>query len=413
MAAQVSKTRYSFQITRFFKILLVGVLFYLITFLLLPRIRPAPLTITEEDISFEQHTLNLSHNFLPISSADQLCASHSLTSYQHRYKKRKIYDLFMMNSELDWLEIRLNEMNSEVDYFVILEAPTTFTDLTKNMTFQENRSKFSAFENKIIYHILTDAPVPLSPDSLPGSKEYEENAWIQEKFQRDAMFTQVFPKLTNEQKPQEGDVILVSDIDEVIRPASLQVLRNCNFPVILTLRSQFYYYSFQFRHRGTQWAHPQATFYQGLENTIKPHSLRSKHGGHVVVDERDNKSVGDLWNAAWHCSSCFSTIKEMRRKMESFSHTNLNEGKFRMTGRIVDRVGRGKDLWDRFGQVCQGLCFWFWDGCFGEMSFDAWRLKSLKPVQKFQAKPLKIHPATRRVIELTNSSTVVQKNRQQ
>lgn len=71
-----------------------------------------------------------------------------------------------------------------------------------------------------------------------------------------------------------------------------------------------------------------------------------------MVDEQNSNNVGDLWNAAWHCSSCFSTIKEMRRKMESFSHTNLNKGEFRMTDRIVDRVGRGKDLWDRFGQVC-------------------------------------------------------------
>ncbi|TEY37141.1 hypothetical protein BOTCAL_0531g00040 [Botryotinia calthae] len=352
MAIQLSNSRYFLQnqTTRIFKILSILVLFYICTYLLLPRIQSSPLTITEEDISFEQLTGHISNNFLPASSADQLCASHSLTPYPHRSQKRKIYDLFMVNSELDWLEIRLNEMNTEVDYFVILEAPTTFTGLAKNMTFQENRAKFSAFEDKIIYHVLTDAPPPVANTTLPGSKEYEANAWIQEKFQRDAMFTQVFPKLEHEQKPIEGDVILVSDIDEVIRPATLQVLRNCNFPLILTLRSQFYYYSFQFRHRGEQWAHPQATFYRGLENTIKPHSLRSRHGGHVHVDERDDKVVGNLWNAAWHCSSCFSTLKEMRRKMESFSHTNLNKQEFRMTDRIVDRVGKGKDLWYRFGQ---------------------------------------------------------------
>ncbi|CAD6445963.1 ce5e1419-c448-46e3-b67b-d3248a8cf106 [Sclerotinia trifoliorum] len=352
MAIQISKPRYSLQIqnTRIFKILSIGILFYLSIYLLLPRIRSSTLTITEEDISFEQQSSHYSNNFLPASSAAQLCASHSLTPYPLRSQKRKIYDLFMVNSELDWLEIRLHEMNTEVDYFVILEAPTTFTGLAKNMTFQENRARFAAFEDKIIYHVLKDAPLPISNTSLPGSKEYEANAWVQEKFQRDAMFTQVFPTLLDERKPNKGDVILVSDIDEVIRPASLQVLRNCNFPIILTLRSQFYYYSFQFRHRGEQWQHPQATYYQGLENTIKPHSLRSRHGGHVSVDERDSNSKGDLWNAAWHCSSCFSTIKEMRRKMESFSHTNLNKEEFRATGRIVDRVSRGKDLWDRFGQ---------------------------------------------------------------
>ncbi|QSZ32189.1 hypothetical protein DSL72_001760 [Monilinia vaccinii-corymbosi] len=352
MAIQLFKPRYSLQnqTSRLAKILSIGITFYLIAFFLVPRIRPAPLTITEEDISFEQRTSHINDNFLPAASAKQLCSSHSLEPYPHRSQKRKIYDLFMVNSELDWLEIRLNEMNTEVDYFVILEAPTTFTGLPKNLTFQENRHRFAAFEAKIIHHILTDAPAPISNGAQPGSKEYEDNAWIQEKFQRDAMFTQVFPQLTHARAPRAGDVILVSDIDEVIRPASLQVLRNCEFPIILTLRSQFYYYSFQFRHRGEQWRHPQATFYRGLDDTIKPHSLRSGHGGHVAVDERVGANVGDLWNAAWHCSSCFSTIKEMRRKMESFSHTNLNKEEFRMTGSIVDKVRRGKDLWNRFGQ---------------------------------------------------------------
>jgi beta-1,4-mannosyl-glycoprotein beta-1,4-N-acetylglucosaminyltransferase len=36
--------------------------------------------------------------------------------------------------------------------------------------------------------------------------------------------------------------------------------------------------------------------------------------------------------------------------MKSFSHTELNEEKFRERKRIVDRVRRGKDLWDRWGQ---------------------------------------------------------------
>jgi beta-1,4-mannosyl-glycoprotein beta-1,4-N-acetylglucosaminyltransferase len=37
-------------------------------------------------------------------------------------------------------------------------------------------------------------------------------------------------------------------------------------------------------------------------------------------------------------------------KMESFSHTEYNEEKFRERERIVDRVRKGKDLWDRWGQ---------------------------------------------------------------
>ncbi|PQE22973.1 glycosyltransferase family 17 protein [Rutstroemia sp. NJR-2017a BBW] len=338
---------YLFRVTKYLSIVLI---FYTFVFFLFPHIKPSSLTITDSDIDFETRTSPVYNGFLPLTNAHQLCAAHDLAPYQPRTHPRKIYDLFMINNELDWLDIRLHEMSSEVDYFVILEAPHTFTGLPKNMSFQTQRSQFAAFDKKIIYHVLEDAPPPIDPTAQPGSKDYEANAWIQEKFQRDAMFSQVFPKLSGDQRPHEGDVILVSDVDELIRPATLQLLRNCAFPLILTLRSQFYYYSFQFRHRGEQWRHPQATFFRGMDNTILPHSLRSRHGGAVQVDERDSKQVADLWNAGWHCSSCFATLREMRRKMESFSHTNLNAEEFRRTERIVDRVGQGKDLWDRFGQ---------------------------------------------------------------
>ncbi|KAK6603620.1 glycosyltransferase family 17 [Botrytis cinerea] len=227
----------------------------------------------------------------------------------------------MVNSELDWLEIRLNEMNTEVDYFVILEAPTTFTGLAKNMTFQENRAKFSAFEDKIIYHVLTDAPPQSPTPRYPAPK----NTKRMHGSKRSSNETPCSPSPTQLQFP----------LDPYTALTILLLFLSISTP------------------RRTVGASP-SDIYQGLENTIKPHSLRSRHGGHVHVDERDSKVVGNLWNAAWHCSSCFSTLKEMRRKMESFSHTNLNKQEFRMTDRIVDRVGKGKDLWDRFGQLYQG-----------------------------------------------------------
>lgn len=60
--------------------------------------------------------------------------------------------------------------------------------------------------------------------------------------------------------PQQGDVLVVADVDEIPHPSTLHTLRLCQFPRRLALRSQFYYYSFQFRHQVPAWAHPQATF---------------------------------------------------------------------------------------------------------------------------------------------------------
>jgi beta-1,4-mannosyl-glycoprotein beta-1,4-N-acetylglucosaminyltransferase len=59
----------------------------------------------------------------------------------------------------------------------------------------------------------------------------------------------------------------------------------------------------------------------------------------------------DLWNSGWHYSTSFKTVEDFLSKMHSFSHTKLNEERFRDWTRIVDRVRKGLDLWDRVGEV--------------------------------------------------------------
>jgi len=105
------------------------------------------------------------------------------------------------------------------------------------------------------------------------------------------------------------------------------------------------------RHRGVEWGHGQATLYQGLENTILPADLRNGEGGgfNWFWLRRWWETV-EIWNAGWHCSTCFEHIEEVLGKMGSFSHTSLNQEGFRDRQRIVDRVRNGKDLWDRKGE---------------------------------------------------------------
>ena len=252
--------------------------------------------------------------------------------------QRKIYDLFMVNSEMDWLEIRLETLSAQVDYFVIVESAVTFTGLQKPLTVKENWARFEKFHDQIIYHVLENPPI--------GAKR----TWDFEDHQRNAMFSQVIPFLEGQKAANVGDVILVSDVDEIPRPASLMLLRNCEIPRRVTLRSRFYYYGFQWMHRGDEWKHPQATIYEGPRDTILPANLRNGEGGNRILAWWDKV---DLWNSGWHCSSCFETIEDLLTKMSSFSHTGLNREEYRDRTRIVDRVRKGRDLWDREGEIYQ------------------------------------------------------------
>ncbi|RDL38313.1 Glycosyl transferase family 17 protein [Venustampulla echinocandica] len=273
---------------------------------------------------------------LPLQQAQELCALHNFDAYPARSEGRKIYDLFMLNDELDWLEIRLNTMAAYVDYFVIVESDLTFTARPKPLALRDNWPLFDKFHDKIIYHQVEDIPLDAT------------RSWDLEDHQRNAMYTQVIPRLEGERMTRPGDVLIVSDVDEILRPATLTLLRNCDFPKRLTLRSQFYYYGFQWLHRGEQWKHPQATIYDGPERTILPADLRNGEGGSRIAAWWHK---ADLWNAGWHCSTCFQNISDVLTKLASFSHMSLNREEFRDPARIVDRVRNGLDLWDREGEV--------------------------------------------------------------
>ena len=55
-----------------------------------------------------------------------------------------------MKNELDILKLRLQVMNPVVDYFVISEATTTFSGISKPLYYEENKEMFREFEDKII-----------------------------------------------------------------------------------------------------------------------------------------------------------------------------------------------------------------------------------------------------------------------
>jgi beta-1,4-mannosyl-glycoprotein beta-1,4-N-acetylglucosaminyltransferase len=241
----------------------------------------------------------------------------------------------MLNTELDWLLIRLSTMSAHVDYFIILESPITFTGLPKPLLLTEsnNLERLKPYQHKIVHRVLEHIPVNVT------------RTWDYEDFQRNAMLTQGLLGIEyGEKRAREDDVLIVADVDEVVRPEALLVLKYCRIPLRVTLRSQFYYYGFQFRHIGQQWPHPQATLYRG-SSTIPPADLRNGEGSFLAWWQKT-----DLWDAGWHCSSCFKSVGQMLNKMQSFSHMRLNREKFRDKARMVDRVRKGLDLWDRRGE---------------------------------------------------------------
>ncbi|KAI5301179.1 hypothetical protein KEM56_001905 [Ascosphaera pollenicola] len=307
---------------------------------------PTPQFINVQDFDHSKTEQIDSIEALSPEQANHLCAKYGWNVFRpHSPQKlpRKVYDLFLINTELDWLEIRLNELSPYVDYFVVVEASTTFTYLPKPLHLKENWDHFKPWHHKMIHHVVEGT----GPDAL--------TAWDHETWQRNSMLTQVFPRLVEEggpKSPEIGDVLVVSDLDEIPRPETLMLLRSCHFPRRTNIRSRFYYYSWQWLHRGPDWEHPQATFYDGA-GTLPPHDLRMNYAGSGLFTNilRRLTPVADLWNASWHCSSCFNSIAEMQTKIASFSHMAFNIPEFTDPEKLVSRVRNGQDLFARPDQI--------------------------------------------------------------
>ena len=54
-------------------------------------------------------------------------------SFQYQNKKRKIYDVILFNGELNVLGFRLNQLNSFVDYFIIVESEKISYEVNKEL----------------------------------------------------------------------------------------------------------------------------------------------------------------------------------------------------------------------------------------------------------------------------------------
>jgi beta-1,4-mannosyl-glycoprotein beta-1,4-N-acetylglucosaminyltransferase len=260
-------------------------------------------------------------DILSPEQAERYCGNFRLKALPRaKAEVRKIYDLLLVNTELEMLDVRLGQMSPGVDYFVILEGNKTFTNKDKPLYVKENWDRYEAYHDKIILRTMD-----LKANNF-------ENSWARENAIRNAMYDQVVPFLAGVQQPSIDDVLLVSDIDEMFKPETLKALRNCDIPQLITAQSRMFYYSFQWLQE-KNWPHPQATLYKGPEDTIRPDDVRY-HGKEYHVFEE----------GGWHCSYCFSTMAEMVRKIGSFSHTELDKPEFTDPRKIIDRVRRGSDM---------------------------------------------------------------------
>ena len=148
----------------------------------------------------------------------------------------KIFDCFMYFDEEQILDLRLNVLYNEVDYFVIVESIYNHKGEQRDLLF--DIQKFQKFKEKIIYLIYKEIPrqiefIKEDDDERVKGRKYIMNALYRENAQRNY----ILEGLKNANKE---DLILVSDVDEIPKLSSLD-LNKIKDEIILFKQDMFYY----------------------------------------------------------------------------------------------------------------------------------------------------------------------------
>ncbi len=240
-----------------------------------------------------------------------------------------IYDCFIFYNELDMLEIRLNTLSPFVDYFVLVEATTTFSGQSKPLFYKVNQKRFARFSNKIIHIVVDDmqnAPIITNKPPFNTFEVFQQNStvWSKEFYQRNCLVR----GLTN---ASDKDLILIGDVDEIPSPKKI---KSVKFSLKSTIFEQDFYYYFLNCQSPENKIHGTRAVYKKYLTTPQEIRIQTPKSSHVIK------------NGGWHFSY-LGGFTQITKKIKSFSHQELNIPQINNLKRLKFNIDNNLDIFDR------------------------------------------------------------------
>ena len=255
----------------------------------------------------------------------------------------KIYDCFMFYDEDLVIDLRLNILNEYVHKFVIVESKFTHSGKKRELLFDIN--KYSKFKEKINYIVLENEPVDLEivhdndTDDKKNSK-YIMNALKRENFQRNG----IKKGLTN---AEPGDLILVSDVDEIPNLSNLDI-NEINDNIIL-FKQNFYYYKFNLKLEDMPWLGTKGCKYKNLKSPQWLRNIKDKKYPFwrldVLFSDKKYSNIKFIDNGGWHFSN-MKTPEEIEKKMRTYLHHREYDIKPLGTKKIEEMIKSKKSIYN-------------------------------------------------------------------
>tara|TARA_R110000787_G_scaffold196478_2_gene307889 strand:+ start:855 stop:1706 length:852 start_codon:yes stop_codon:yes gene_type:complete len=251
----------------------------------------------------------------------------------------KIYDCFPFFNELDLLEIRLNYLDSVVDYFVLCESEITFSGLPKKLFYQENKHLFKDFEHKIIHVVVDDTPSEFIKNDPFKTDQHQRNS--------------VIKGLIN---CNDDDVIITSDLDEF---PNIEIIKDLNSfyreDVLFHLAQGMYYYYFNLKETSGKLLSHSGEF-DGIEDKkwlgtkICNYGFLKKFGvdklRHPSMREPGTRVAGGGWHFTYvggHIQT--SATQRVLLKIECAAHQEFNNNFYKLN--VKNKIDSNEDVFFR------------------------------------------------------------------
>ncbi len=256
-----------------------------------------------------------------------------------------IIDSFLFFQELDLLEIRLGYLYPIVDHFIIIEARQSFKGSTKNFIFEQNRKRYKKYLDKITYLKIEDIHFSYNEliEFLEKSNSkvrqtiskfikkhdyYDKNnlSYILDSYHRECIH------IALEQKCKDGDIVLLSDLDEI---PSFKIIKDFKKGKKLNCPTVFIQHEFQYflnNYAKSDWH----------GTIVSPYNLMKKYS---LNELRNNSNkLPRILNSGYHFTS-IGNKQAIINKIESWGHQEFNNEIIKKN--IEENIKNGKDIFYR------------------------------------------------------------------
>lgn len=258
----------------------------------------------------------------------------------------KVYDCFLFFNEIDLLEIRLTMLDPHVDFFVLSECDYTFSGNKKPFYFEENKHLFTKFLHKII-HVKNfnsnqfdqienpfEGKKKIILDKILNDysqiKNSAETGYGLPHYCRDYLHREYVSLGLSE--CSDEDIIMLSDIDEIPNPKSIENIKNFSLDEQNYCLLQDCHNYFVNNLSSTNWMGTTITkYYKSKGDSFC--NLRRNRGKGILVE-----------NGGWHLSF-IGGVERIKEKINSYGHQEFNN--IEIISDIENKIQNNSDLFNR------------------------------------------------------------------